>query len=234
MTGPWDEPEGPEPERYWDAATGDARRRVVKSAILDVPSAEAKSRTMAMLGLDGGAMPSAPSSRRMGRWLGVGIAGLALLGGSATLFSRAPRATAIQVAATARAEAPVVAASAPLLSASTAPPVAEPVTAASAASPVFERRREPEDDLGPQLALIDGARAALAQGNAKEALTRLKEYEVRYPGGALGPEATALRVEALLRAGEVARGQALGKKFVSQHPNGPYAARIRSLLAESP
>ena len=62
----------------------------------------------------------------------------------------------------------------------------------------------------------------------------LREYDSRYPGGALGPEATALRVEALLRAGDRTKGQALGEKFVAQHPNGPYATRIRSLLSQAP
>jgi hypothetical protein len=118
--------------------------------------------------------------------------------------------------------------------ANTAPAVVEAVAPPVVAPPVVaEKRREAEDDLGPQLALIDGARAALAQGNARDALARLKEYESRYPAGALGLEASALRVEALLRAGDRSRGQALGEKFVSQHPNGPYTARIRTLLSQA-
>jgi hypothetical protein len=225
-----------EPERYWDAPPGDARRRVVQSAQLDVPSADARAKTIALLGLEGAPpfVPSAP--RRLGRWMVVGIAGLALLGGGAVHFSRAPRQVASEATAVERAPSPpaipiLPVAALPVVSAKAAETAVLPAVIAPA-SP--DKRREAEDDLGAQLALIDGARALLAQGNARDTLARLREYDSRYPGGALGPEATALRVEALLRAGERAKGQALGEKFVAQHPNGPYATRIRSLLAQAP
>jgi hypothetical protein len=207
----------------------------VTSALLDVPSADAKSRTMAVLGLEGGVPLRSPSPRSLGRWLGVGIAGLALLGGGVTILSRPTRSIASETAPTTL--SPVAAAPATTVVEAPTPsqPLAEPVTGNEGATPIVpEKRREAADDLGPQLALIDGARALLAQGNAKDALTRLKEYDSRYPGGALGPEAIALRVEALLKSGDRAKGQALGEKFVSQHPNGPYTARIRSLLARTP
>jgi hypothetical protein len=209
---------------------------VVTSARLDVPSADAKARTMAILGLEGGLPVPAPSPRSLGRWLGVGIVGLVLLGGGVTLFSRSPRTVASEAAPTTSVVAPVaVAPAAPVEVPNPSQPAAEPVPATEGATPIVsERRREGADDLGPQLALIDGARALLAQGNAKDALTRLKEYEARYPGGALGPEATALRVEALLKSGDRTKGQALGEKLIAQHPNGPYTARIRSLLARTP
>ena len=74
----------------------------------------------------------------------------------------------------------------------------------------------------------------LAQGSARDALARIREYDSRYPGGALGLEATVLRVEALLRAGERGKGRLSGERFVAQHPNSPYATRIRSLLAQAP
>jgi len=223
-------------ERYLDAPEGDARRRVVKSAELDVPSADSRAKTMAVLGLEGAPPAPLPSPRTMGRWVVVGIAGLALLGGWLALSSRAPREVASETVHEVRPSSPIVA---PTIPATVAPaavvPVIETAPLPVAAAPSLpEKRHEADDDLGAQLALIDGARAMLAQGNARDALTRLREYDSRYPTGALGLEATALRVEALLRAGDRGKGQALGERFVAQHPNSPYATRIRSLLAQAP
>jgi hypothetical protein len=205
--------------------------------LLDVPSSDAKARTLATLGLDGSLRPPSPAPRLLGRWWVVGIAGLALLGGGATLLSRSPRSAASEATPSEPAVAHAADVPAPTAVEAQAAisPAVEPMAAPPAASAaVFEKHREGADDLGPQLALIDGARASLAQGNARDALARLKEYDARYPGGSLGPEATALRVDALLQTGERAKGQALGEKFVAQHPNGPYTARIRSLLARTP
>jgi RNA polymerase sigma-70 factor, ECF subfamily len=224
-----------EPERYWDSPVGDARRRVVQSSQLDVPSPDAKAQTLALLGLEGLAPVRSPSPRRFGRWLAVGVAGVALLGGW-IVRSRMPQQVATETSLAPRDPVPAVATSIP---AAGNPGVEVPIvgTVASpiaAAPPLPEKRREGEDDLGAQLALIDGARAMLANGSARDALAQLREYDARYPAGALGPEALALRVEALLRSGEQARGRALGDRFVAQHPKSPYAARIRSLLAQAP
>jgi len=224
-----------EPERYWVAPAGDARRRVVQSSQIDVPSPDAKSKTMALLGLEGPAPALPPSSRGFGRWIVVGVAGLALFGGWIARSSRVPQTAASEIPPALRDPAPAVAiATAAGANAAVDVPTVDNVASPVAPTPLPEKRREGEDDLGAQLALVDGARALLANGNARDALARLREYDARYPAGALGPEAIALRVEALLRSGEQAKGRALGDKFVAQHPNSPYAARIRSLLAQAP
>jgi hypothetical protein len=171
----------------------------------------------------------------MGRWVVVGIAGVALLGGWLALSSRAPREVASETVHEVRPSPPIVAPTVPAVVPVAEPPAIETAPLPVAAAPVLpEKRREAEDDLGAQLALIEGARAMLTQGSARDALARIHEYDSRYPGGALGLEATVLRVEALLRAGERGKGQALGERFVAQHPNSPYATRIRSLLAQAP
>jgi hypothetical protein len=224
-----------EPERYWDAPMGDARRRVVQSSQLDVPSPDAKSKTMALLGLEGALPVVPPSPLRFGRWLVVGVAGLALLGGWMVRSSKVPHRIATETALAPPDPTPGVATDVAATNPGLDEPTVETAALPAAPAPVLpEKRREGEDDLGAQLALIDGARALLAQGNPHDALVRLKEYDSRYPAGALGPEATALRVEAWLRSGEQARGRALGERFVAQHPKSPYAARIRSLLAQTP
>jgi hypothetical protein len=222
-----------DPERYWDAPDGDGRRSVVRSAALDVPSSNAMSKTLVALGLDGPAPPSPAAPRRLGRWVAGGIAGIALLGGWMLRPSKVaiehvePPLTTVVVTAPAAAEP-----ESPVASAVPVETMAPSIAASSA--PAGEKRREPSDDLGAQLAIIDAARGLLAQGSTRDALARLHEYDVRYPGGALALEATALRVEALLRSGDRTKGQALGERFVARHPNSPYAARIRSLLTQTP
>jgi hypothetical protein len=221
-----------DPERYWDAPDGDGRRRVVRSAALDVPSSEAFSKTLVALGLDGPSPPLPSAPRRLGRWLAVGIAGIALLGG---WMFRAPKVATERVAPAQTTVVAVAPAASEPASLVPSPAPVETILPPPAASPVAaDKRREAADDLGAQLAIIDAARGLLAQGTARDALARLHEYDVRYPGGALALEATALRVEALLRAGDRTKGQALGERFVARHPNSPYAARIRSLLAQTP
>ena len=70
-----------ERERYLDVPQGEPRRRVIQSAQLDIPSSGSRAKTMAALGLEGAPSAISPSPRAMGRWVVVGIAGLALLGG---------------------------------------------------------------------------------------------------------------------------------------------------------
>ena len=46
----------------------------------------------------------------------------------------------------------------------------------------------------------------------------------------MGPEATVLRVEALVRAGDRSAAARVGNAFLAGNPQSPYATRIRSLL----
>jgi hypothetical protein len=89
------------------------------------------------------------------------------------------------------------------------------------------------DDLANELALIDSARADLANNRARSALHKLNEYAGRYPGGRLGSEARVLRIQSLLALGERDAAVRLGKAALERSPNGPYARRIRSLIGET-
>jgi len=85
-----------------------------------------------------------------------------------------------------------------------------------------------------ELATLDQARSALASGNPAQALSILDAYAMRFPHASMASEATVLRIEALVRAGDRAAAQRVADSFLSFNPQSPYAARIRSLLGNSP
>jgi hypothetical protein len=110
-------------------------------------------------------------------------------------------------------------------------PVAGAPTGASAEA---ARRRAsieaPRATLTEEIALLDRAREAVARGSASSALAALDEHDRTFPGAALGPEATVLRVEALSLRGDRPAAVRLGRAFLAAHPESPHASRLRSLL----
>jgi hypothetical protein len=80
--------------------------------------------------------------------------------------------------------------------------------------------------------LLDGARRALANGNANAALGLLADYDRAFPAGALRPEASVVRVRALLAAGDRAGAEALGRRIIAAAPKSEHADAIRKWLAQ--
>jgi hypothetical protein len=121
-----------------------------------------------------------------------------------------------------------------------APPAPLPGTPAAtgtvAAAPPSSLRSAPSatgTSVHAELATLDQARSALAAGQPAQALAILDTYTATYPRAAMAPEATMLRIEALVRAGDRAAAERLGTAFLESHPQSPYAARIRSLLGRT-
>ena len=86
---------------------------------------------------------------------------------------------------------------------------APPVEAPTAATPPTEPPPAVVPAPATEAQLIAGALAALRSlADAAGALAQLDEHARRFPNGALGPEADAVRVEALLARGDVARALA--------------------------
>lgn len=84
--------------------------------------------------------------------------------------------------------------------------------------------------LADELAVVDLARAALARKDPAQALRLLDEHARRFSPRRLDAEATVLRIEALSAASDRATASRLGQAFLSKHPQGPYARRVRSLI----
>jgi hypothetical protein len=84
--------------------------------------------------------------------------------------------------------------------------------------------------LAEEVQILDGAREALVGSDPAAALAALERHHRRFGGGALGPEATVLRIEALLQNGDRAGAARLAREFLAAHPGSPHASRVRSLL----
>jgi hypothetical protein len=112
---------------------------------------------------------------------------------------------------------------------------AEPVALAGSAA--MAPRAASRTDLAREIALLDRARAALAvgaPGRALEALDGLGDL----PARALAPEATVLRVRALLAAGRDDQAREVVADFSRRAPGSPQLGVLRGLLerarAETP
>jgi hypothetical protein len=102
-------------------------------------------------------------------------------------------------------------------------------TAVRAAAPT--PRSEPT---GPsELDLVHGARIEIVQGHATAALELLDRRRAAFPKGAFREEAAALRVEALVLAGDFAAARALAARFAAAFPESAYAERVRSVAAKA-
>ncbi|OJY30236.1 MAG: hypothetical protein BGO98_26210 [Myxococcales bacterium 68-20] len=105
------------------------------------------------------------------------------------------------------------------------------LTAASARakSAKLEAAEVDVEDLAAELASLDETKRTLAAGDTTGALRMLDAHDARFRRGRLVPESTALRVEALLAAGQTTATLALASRFLEDYPTSPVAKRIRAL-----
>lgn len=217
------------PEPLLAAEATDFERRLLESARQDRPSAATSARMAKALGLAAGAAKAAATEAAAGKaaaagaagagagtawpWISVGLVGLAVAGTViATRTSSHESRTAPQAVT-----APAPTASSPLEAPTDVSPPDRPKQAEAAA------------DLGDQIALLDGARSAIEAGASRRALETLRRYEQRYPGGSFRPEATALKVEALVKLGRTTEARALAERFVTEHRGSLLARRVADL-----
>jgi len=117
-----------------------------------------------------------------------------------------------------------------------APVVAEPSAGAVPALPAvgsfaLEAAHAPPPRLADEMRLLDAARRGLASGEPRSALASLDNYERAFPSGALQPEASVLKVRALLAAGDRASAEALGQRIILRAPRSEHADAVRAELA---
>jgi hypothetical protein len=91
------------------------------------------------------------------------------------------------------------------------------------------RSTAPAADIQEQIALIDAARGALAVGASDRALGLVRRYQSKYLAGSFGPEAAALKIEALNKLGRSAEARTLAAGFAAEYGGGPLADRVARL-----
>jgi len=82
-----------------------------------------------------------------------------------------------------------------------------------------------------ELAILDQAREAIGDREPARGISILDDYGRRFPSGVMGPEASILRIEALVASGDRDGAKRAGDAFLRANPASPYASRIASLLA---
>jgi hypothetical protein len=210
----------------------------VGSAIL---SSAAGAHGAALSGAAGAAAASAKwgGIAAVSKWVAVAALGGAVIAGGVVLSKRSDAVSRPSAQAPRRrATSPKLAATPPVAApADEVSPETVPVTAPAASrSPAAKRAPSPsQPDIRVEIAAIDAAMKAFRSGDAGAALAALDRYDAQYGRhGALRVEATALRIEALMRAGQRAKASALAAAFLASHPRSPYAARIRALADSAP
>jgi hypothetical protein len=114
-------------------------------------------------------------------------------------------------------------------------PVATPTpTASASAKPFSQPASRATNSTAAELTTLDSARSALDFHDPAGALSVLDRYDTSYPHGTLQPEATLLRIEALIDAGDRRAAQRTAATFLTATPDSPYAKRIHSLLSGEP
>jgi hypothetical protein len=79
---------------------------------------------------------------------------------------------------------------------------------------------------------LDRARKALARKNATAALRALDAYSAVRRTGVLDREATIIRIDALVAAGQKARAAELARRYVAEFPRDPHLRRLEPLLGD--
>jgi hypothetical protein len=240
------------PERLRATGATDLERRLLDAAAEEELSPELRDRMARAIGVSGAALagsgantkpvaahrspPVAGGAGPLLRWVSAGMATVAVAGAVVAVRARGagpagpPRIS------------PVVAVPAPSSPPSTSPTEGPPPAATVDAVPLGAlpaasrrgRAEAPVDDIAGQIALVDAARGALADGASDRALEILGQYQSRYPAGSFRPEATALRIEALVRVGRSAEARALAERFAAEHRGSPLANRIMREVGLSP
>jgi len=88
-------------------------------------------------------------------------------------------------------------------------------------------------ELVAQVAALDRARAALRAGSARQSVALLDRFDRSYPRSSLAPEATVVRVSALLALGQRARATDLVRAYCRSGGRGAYGHRLMALVGLS-
>jgi hypothetical protein len=228
------------PDRLLTADGTEFERRLLEAALQKKPSPAASARMAGALGVTATVTVTATAAKTMAAgaaaskvtvaagstlwpWVSAGVLGLVVAG--AVVGTRARHAPAREP----RPSPSVAAPSSPVPQPEVQPAAVVDVQAPSPAAPSRRHAAPAAGDLSDQIEFIDAARAALSVGADRRALELLRHYQERYPTGSFRPEATALRVEALVKLGRQAEARSLAEKFVAEHRGSLLAERVATL-----
>jgi hypothetical protein len=115
-------------------------------------------------------------------------------------------------------------------------PAAHPVVEAAGDGLTGRRGAAPAhvSRFGQERMLLDDARAALVQGDAKRALERADAHRARFPEGLLSEERDALRVEALVGTGKYDEARSAAAAFRQRSPGSLFLRTVDSAIASIP
>jgi hypothetical protein len=217
-----------DPKLFVHEGASEFERRWLSAARAEEPPADVVRKIERALGLGTAALvipatAKASTAAAKGGLSALRIAGLSALGmggavGLVLLLSR----PATPPPVVERPPAPEIAPAAATGAGAVQPPVAPAADTEKATAPGPGALRD-------EIALIDGARNALAGGAPAQALALLERYRARHPHGMLLPEALAMRIEAIDRSGDHARARTLARAFLAEYPNSPLAQRVAQL-----
>jgi hypothetical protein len=229
------------PERLLTGDGTDFERRMIDAVLEKRPSAAASARLAKALGVtvtvtgigtaaaskalaaNAASKAGAAAASTVWPWVSLGVLGMVVAG--AVVGVRARFASHPEPAPVIFPLAPAVAPGAP------AEPAAEPTEATPSVPPPHRNRAlAPSGDLRDEIALVDAARGALSAGSPQRALEILRRYQEKHPSGSFRPEATATRIEALVKLGHQDEARALATRFVAEHRGSLLATRVAELV----
>ena len=229
-----------DPVRLFESSDSALERELLGVARAEKSSREARSKTLAALGITGTAALSATAVGAMATrasvaagktvWaeLLIGLSAAGAIALAPPVYRAWQRHQAMGAHATAaRAAAATVTAPATAMAApeEIGAPLADQAGSPSAA-PVATAT------LARELIALDAARTAVAHQQPRRAIALLDAYTRAYPGGSLGPEAEILRIDALSQGGQGAAARRHAAAFVRRYPGSVLAARARQYLAD--
>lgn len=174
----------------------------------------------------------------LAKWIAAGAFGTALVAGAAKgvghVVERSHDAPVTLAANEPRPRVPVPVAPVPPPKPTIADePVVEPPQPPPAPPPVVRRPAAPAvRPIAEELAVIERARTALANGDVASAERALAEHDRDFKGGAFGDEARVLRIDALAKKGDRAGAAAAARAYLASNPDSPYAPRVRAYAGE--
>jgi hypothetical protein len=233
-----------DPVRLLEIGADEFEAELLRAGRSDAVPAHSRKQILAGIGIGGllTASTVATGVRAAAKsWLvtaGVGTVGALAVWAGVHTFSAGPKPSVVvqhgpPAAAHRLSAAEPVAATPAALPADTVSPAPEPIPPAAPVKSAPRLAAGTDDSLSAELTVIDQARSALLSRDYAQTLRLLDDYSHRFAKHRLRTEATVLRIEALAGRGDRDAATRVGRDFLQNHPNGPYAQRVRSVLGDT-